>query len=113
MWLKLAIILLPLFCYSQTGFMLVDKEVIPLDKQQHFAGGAFIALPTYTIARYELGMKRRNSILLAVGVSSLAGVIKEMSDNNKKNNKFDVVDLAYTSGGGLFMSLTLDLISKK
>lgn len=98
--------------FEDAGWMLLPEKTIPLDKQMHFTGGSYISFLGFGISR-DYGASRFESYVWGIGSALLVGTLKEWSDSNKKGNYFDGMDLAYTVGGAIFMSVTLDICTNK
>lgn len=70
---------------------------IEKDKQLHFVVGAAIgSFVTYRCEVEDIKHPRLWGFLAATAV----GLLKEMSDRKEPGNKFDGIDLAFTSAGG-------------
>lgn len=103
---KLATILLliPLMSLSQI------KE----DKIKHFLAGGSVATFGYSASYYndinKMPMKkvRRRAKILGIASATVVGTLKEVYDINRTG--FDVADLAYTIGGGIVMTYTIDFL---
>jgi hypothetical protein len=110
---KLLLIITVLFglnAYSQSeiGYLFLSENFIPLDKQIHGAGGIGIGSLTYAVTYGATNGNRKKSKFIAIGSAILAGTLIELSDINTTG--FDLVDLAYTAGGGVVGAYTFDLI---
>lgn len=70
------------FAYSQDsriGWMFINENTIPLDKQQHFTGFTFVGLVTSFIT-YDLGASKWERRIKTLGIGTAIGSIKEWSD---------------------------------
>ena len=94
----LIILLIPFLSYSQ----------IPSDKQDHFVAGAAISTLTYIVVA-ETTKNKKKAFWYSLGVSTLAGLTKELIDENKYKG-FDSKDLLATSLGGFTVSITFQII---
>lgn len=89
---RLFYLLLILF-FTPKSFSQSYKEK---DKQAHFLAGMTIG----GIA-YEASKNTNNTFLWTIGSVTAVGIGKELLDSRQPTNKFDVIDLSYTVGGGL------------
>jgi len=108
-------LLVSLMCLSQNdsnlGYMFINENTIPLDKQAHFAGGAFFAVGGYSLG-YGAYENRKRGKFWGIVTPILAGTVKELCDI--KTTGFDVKDLAYTAVGGILTTHTIDFyVGKK
>ena len=88
-------ILIALLLASQLQAFSVEQ-----DKQKHFAVGAAVSFTSANIAKYY-GLSTSDSYLVGVGMSFLAGFVKEAYDSRNGGTGFDTTDLWYTHAGGL------------
>lgn len=95
---------------SDIGYLFVNENFIPLDKQMHGAGGMVIGVLGYSVSRGAFKQKRWVSILTGTLMATGVGHLKETSDNKAGGTGYDNIDLLYTSVGGLVSSIGLDLL---
>ena len=104
------LLILPLLSNAQdVGWLFVNENTIPLDKQMHGAGGMYLGGVSY-IVTYGQTKDRKKSKIVGILTPILVGTIKELSDSTKSNNKFDWEDLGYTVGGGIVATFTFDFL---
>ena len=107
------LLILPLLCNAQQesslGWLFVNENTIPLDKQMHGAGGMYLGGVSY-IVTYGETKNRKKAKIIGILTPLILGTIKELSDNTKSNNKFDWGDLGYTVGGGIVATYTFDFL---
>jgi len=94
---------------SSLGWLFVNENTIPLDKQMHGAGGMYLGGVSY-IVTYGGTKDRKKSKIVGILTPIIVGTIKELSDSTKSNNKFDWADLGYTVGGGIVATYTFDFL---
>ncbi len=95
------------------GILYLNTDIVHADKQKHFLYGGMAAAPVYLTFRYRLNQSRKMSVLYTWAFATLIGTGKEFLDSKQKGDHFDIGDLAITSAGGLFVSLSFDLIIGK
>jgi len=104
------LLILPILGNAQdVGWLFVNKNTIPLDKQMHGAGGMYLGGVSY-IVTYGETKNRKKSKIVGILTPIIVGTIKELSDSTKSNNKFDWEDLGYTVGGGILATYTFDFL---
>jgi len=82
------------------------------DEKIHLAAGALISATTYTLV-YTSTKNKKKAFWYSIGSTTLVGVLKEVYDNSKDNNRFDSREAVATTIGGLTVSLTLELFVGK
>jgi hypothetical protein len=107
------LVFLPLFLTAQEkestiGWMFINENTIPLDKQSHFIFGGWGGVVGYSVAYGANGKKRGNAKLWGIVTATVLGTLKEVSDINTTG--FDNADLAYTIAGGVFTTYTFDFL---
>lgn len=95
---------------SGLGWLFINTNTIKADKQEHAAAGMFVGLTSYAMT-YDFTRDRKKARFWGIAVPIILGTVKELSDI--KTTGFDFKDLAYTAGGGIFVTLTFDLFIKK
>ena len=88
--------------------MVANAQFISDDDKLHFGAGALISGATYTYV-YTKTKSKKKAFWMSLGVSTLAGLTKEIYDSTKKGNKFDTGELVATSSGGFTASITLEI----
>ena len=86
---------------------MVNENTIPLDKQMHFTGGSFVSIWGYGLS-YNANEDRRKAKFWGIASGIIVGTAKELSDIGTTG--FDVEDLAYTVGGSIVMTYTIDFL---
>lgn len=69
------------------------------DKLHHFLHSAAITSSTYLISKNIGQIDNKNSIYISISFGSIAGITKEMLDEQKKDGSFSVKDLIYDIAG--------------
>ena len=104
------LLIIPFLSNAQdVGWLFVNENTIPLDKQMHGAGGMYLGGVSY-IVTYGETKDRKKSKIVGILTPIIVGTIKELSDSTKSNNKFDWEDLGYTVGGGIVATFTFDFL---
>lgn len=80
-------------CYSQK------------DKALHFSAGFVVS------GLSSLGKNKNEKIVIGVGSSFAVGMAKELYDKNR-GGRFDVRDVFFTTGGGLFGTIIFSYVIK-
>ena len=93
---------------SQIGWLFINENTIPLDKQAHAMGGIGLGTMSYMVAYGASGENRKTAKICGILVPTLAGTIKELADT--KTTGFDWADLGYTVAGGVVATYTFDFI---
>lgn len=110
----LLILLLPIIGNAQKdsglGWLFINTNTIKADKQEHAAGGMFIGLTSYALT-YDITGSRKKAKFWGIAAPIIIGTFKELSDI--KTTGFDFKDLAYTAGGGIFMTYTFNIFVKR
>lgn len=101
-------IILPflILCFVSTTHS--NAQFISNNGEDHVFAGAVISATTYTVV-YASTKNKKKAFWYSLGVSTLAGIGKEIYDSTKPLNKFDTADLLATSVGGITASTTLSL----
>ncbi|MCK0109568.1 hypothetical protein MWU58_09705 [Flavobacteriaceae bacterium S0825] len=89
-----------------------NAQFISDDDKLHLGAGALISGATYTFV-YTKTKNKQKAFWMSLGASALAGLTKEIYDSTKKGNKFDTGEFVATSAGGLTISISLNLFTKK
>jgi uncharacterized protein YfiM (DUF2279 family) len=89
-----------------------NAQFISDDDKLHLGAGALISGATYTYV-YTKTKNKKKAFWMSLGMSTLAGLTKEVYDSTKKGNKFDTGELIATTTGGLIASFTLDIFVGK
>ena len=97
------LLLLPSLLFGQ---LLQEK-----DKQLHFAAGMLSSAAGYTFIYNKTGDKKK-AMAGAVAASLLAGIAKETYDNIN-GGAFDKRDILATGLGGVTVSITIPILSRK
>lgn len=91
-------------------FLLLPMTVFAqMDKVQHFAAGQTISAIT-SLACKEIGLNKRESILIGFTAGCLAGVAKEVYD--RKHGTVSYKDAVWTAIGSGAASITLTITLK-
>ena len=99
--------LLFLFCFGS-----IAAQVTLSDEGLHFATGAVISSVTYTLV-YNKTKNKKKAFWYSLGLSSLAGLSKEIYDGYIIEGKFDTGELVATALGGLTASYTFNIFTGK
>ena len=102
--LIILLLLLPTLSFAQ----LLTEE----DKQMHFAAGAITSTLVYDYV-YRKTESKKKALVYSIGSSILVGTIKEIVDSREVGNRFDGRDLLATTYGGITLSLTFNILTKK
>lgn len=94
----LILLLLPTLSFTQ----------IQPDKVKHFVAGAVIGGTTQYLT-YKATNNKKTALFVGLGVSTLAGVTKELYDKQGHGTP-DVKDAVWTSLGGLSSCVTLRIL---
>jgi len=89
-----------------------NAQFISDDDKLHFGAGALISGATYTYV-YSKTKNKKKAFWMSLGMSTLAGLTKEIYDSTKKGNRFDTGELVATTAGGLTTSITLEIFVGK
>ncbi|WP_407557572.1 hypothetical protein [Winogradskyella sp. 4-2091] len=82
------------------------------DDQLHFAIGAGIAASTYAVI-YSKTKNSKKAFWYSLGLSTLAGLSKEIYDGYIISGKFDTGEAIATAAGGFVASYTFNLFTRK
>lgn len=82
------------------------------DDGLHFAAGALISGASYTII-YKITKNKKKAFWYSLGLSTLAGLSKEIYDENFVKGKFNTGEVLATFAGGLTASYTLNIFTGK
>lgn len=102
--LTLLFLLLPTLSFAQ----LLTEE----DKQIHFAAGAITSTLVYDYV-YRKTESTKKAVIYSIASSIIVGTIKEIVDSREVGNRFDSRDLLATTYGGITLSLTFNILTKK
>ena len=76
------------------------------DKQKHLIASSIISFTAGTIySHYNPKSSKTKKFLISFGIATGIGILKEISDGMKKNNKFDHKDLQADILGALLGSI--------
>lgn len=103
----LLMILLTFFCIN-----LSSAQVTLEDDGIHFLLGASISSGTYAYV-YSKTQNKSKAFWYSFGISSLAGLSKEVHDGYIISGKFDTSELISTMLGGLTASYTFNIFTGK
>lgn len=83
------------------------------DKQKHLGASFLIGTATgvYMDYNYKNNSYSKN-LLIGTSIAMVPGVLKEIYDSSKDDNKFDGADIAYDLLGSLIGNITGNYISK-
>ncbi len=95
---------------SFTG--ICNAQFTTVDEKIHLASGALISAATYTLV-YTNTKNKKKAFWYSLGTSTLAGILKEVYDSSKDNNRFDSKEAIATTIGGFTVSLTLEIFVGK
>ena len=77
-------------CLSLVSFALDLDES---DKQKHFAISSILAIGTNQYLYHKTDLSTNERIGYSLLLSNIPGVLKELHDDKKSNNKFDIEDI--------------------
>lgn len=83
-------------------------QLVPEDKALHFGAGALIGAGTTGIV-YELTGNKKKAVIYGIGLSTLAGITKEIIDHNN-GSRADGGDMLATTLGGAVGSFSVKII---
>lgn len=98
---------------SQVGWMFINENTIPLDKQMHFVGGAGVSAVTYAVVLDHNGGRRGNAKMWGIISSVAIGTLKEAMDSGSGGTGFDWRDIGYTVAGGIVGTYTFDILTNR
>ncbi|GAB4162296.1 MAG: hypothetical protein Tsb0033_21120 [Winogradskyella sp.] len=107
MYMKTQLILVTLFCFS-----ISTAQVTLEDDGLHFLVGAAISSGTYAYV-YSKTQNKSKAFWYSFGLSSIAGLSKEVHDGYIISGKFDTSELISTMLGGLTASYTFTIFTGK
>jgi len=82
------------------------------DEVLHFGTGALISGVTYTLV-YSKTQNKKKAFWYSLGLSTLAGLSKELLDEYKFEGKFDTGEFIATAAGGFVASYTFNIFTGK
>ena len=91
---------------------LCNAQSIGEDELLHFTTGAVLSGGTYAFV-YGKTKNKKKAFWYSLGVSTFAGLTKEILDQVAFDGYFDTSEFAATVAGGLVVSVTLDLFVGK
>ncbi len=95
------------------GFFNLSLAQVTLeDEGLHFATGAVISSTTYYLV-YSKTKNKKKAFWYSLGLSTLAGLAKEIHDGFIISGEFDTGELIATGLGGFTASYTFDLFTGK
>ncbi|NRD19942.1 hypothetical protein HNV08_07775 [Winogradskyella eckloniae] len=94
------------------SFNTSHAQLISEDDQLHFAIGAGIAASSYAVI-YSKTKNSKKAFWYSLGLSTLAGLSKEIYDGYIISGKFDTGEAISTSAGGFVASYTFNLFTRK
>lgn len=98
---KISLLLISLSLFS-------NAQSITEDELLHFGTGAVLSGATYALV-YGKTKNKSKAFWYSLGVSTLAGLTKEILDESAFDGYFDGREFAATVLGGLVVSVTLEL----
>mgnify|MGYP003647655762 CR=1 FL=1 len=105
--LRFIFILVMFFVVTTT----VHGQAIQQDKVLHFGAGTVIGAGTTGIV-YGITKNKTKAVIWGIGLSTLAGITKEVIDHNSYG-KADEVDMLATTLGGVFGSFSVKIVLDK
>ncbi|WP_299521641.1 hypothetical protein [Winogradskyella sp.] len=93
-------------------FNLSLSQVTLKDEGLHFATGAVISAGTYALV-YSTTKNKKKAFWYSLGISTLAGLSKEIHDGFIIDGKFDTGEFVATALGGLTASYTFNIFTGK
>ena len=89
------------------GWVGLPASIMRLDLQQHAMVGLWLAIPGYILPHFTLGFEKFTAFLIAVGLSTIVGVGKELRDKITGKGTPDVLDAVATIGATVVASIIL------
>ena len=86
-------------------------QLIQEDKMLHFGVGAVIGAGTTGVV-YGITKNKTKAVIWGIGLSTLAGITKEVIDHNRYG-KADTADMLATTLGGVFGSFSVKIVLDK
>lgn len=105
--MKTTLTLLVLFIFNTS-----ISQTASSDDGLHFATGALISSATYALV-YSKTKNKKKAFWYSLGLSSLAGLAKEVYDINIAKGRFDNSEFLATAAGGLTASLAFNIFTGK
>jgi len=87
-------------------------QVTVKDEVLHFGTGALISGVTYSLV-YSKTKNKKKAFWYSFGLSTLAGLSKELLDEYKFDGRFDTGEFIATAAGGLVASYTFNIFTGK
>ena len=95
------------------GFFNLSMSQVTLeDEGLHFATGAALSSTTYALV-YSKTKNKKKAFWYSLGVSTLAGLSKEIHDGFIISGEFDTGEFIATALGGFTASYTFDIFTGK
>ena len=101
--------LIVIFALLFTSFC--SAQFVSADDKLHLGAGFLISGVTYTYV-YAKTKDKKKAFWYSLGMSTLAGITKELIDVSE-NERFDTGEIVATTAGGLIASTTLHLFVGK
>ena len=105
---------LPLLLILGMFFVVIPPlkgQLIQEDKMLHFGVGAVIGAGTTGVV-YGITKNKTKAVIWGIGLSTLAGITKEVIDHNRYG-KADTGDMVATTLGGIFGSFSVKIVLDK
>ena len=105
---------LPLLLILGMFFVVIPTlkgQLIQEDKMLHFGVGAVIGAGTTGVV-YGITKNKTKAVIWGIGLSTLAGITKEVIDHNRYG-KADTGDMVATTLGGIFGSFSVKIVLDK
>lgn len=93
-------------------FNLSTAQKTSSDDGLHFAVGALISGTTYTLV-YNKTKNKKKAFWYSLGISSLAGLAKEIHDGYIITGRFDTSEFLATAAGGITTSYAFNIFTGK
>ncbi|MFT4830656.1 MAG: xanthine/uracil permease [Psychroserpens sp.] len=106
---RLPLLLIIVLCFVATT--MVRGQFIQEDKMLHFGVGTVIGAGTTGVV-YGITKNKTKAVIWGIGLSTLAGITKEVIDHNSYG-KADTGDMVATTLGGVFGSFSVTIILDK
>jgi len=105
--LKTILTILAICCINMSNAQFISE-----DDQLHFLTGAVISGTTYAIV-YSKTKNSKKAFWYSLGLSTLAGLSKEIYDGYIISGRFDSGEAISTAAGGFVTSFTINLFNGK
>lgn len=105
--MKFVLTIFTLFMISTSNAQLMAE-----DDQLHFAVGATISATSYALI-YSRTKNSKKAFWYSLGLSTLAGLSKEIYDGYIISGKFDSDEAVYTAIGGFVASYTFNIFTRQ